>query len=76
MDDDSNIVQFPNREYITTGNIDPKGVLEGVTDNELDTVIVLGWTKDDKEYFASSTANGMEILWLLERLKIRIMMDE
>lgn len=67
-----NIIEFP-KEFSTTGEISVEDVLDGIDLNELDTVVVLGWDKDGREYFSSSTPNGMEIIWLMERIKYKIM---
>ena len=40
---------------------------------KLDSVVILGYDKDEEEYFASSMADGGEVLWLLERCKIVLM---
>ena len=34
-----------------------------------DGVIVIGWDKNEKLYFASSIADGGDVLWLLEKCK-------
>jgi hypothetical protein len=34
---------------------------------KLESVIVLGYTNDGEEYFASSMANGADALWHLQR---------
>jgi hypothetical protein len=39
----------------------------------LDTVIIAGWTKDGDEYFASSVDSGGTILWLIERMRKRLL---
>jgi len=44
---------------------DAKGELEGV--------ILIGYDKEGEEYFASTYADGGEILWLIERLKKRLL---
>jgi len=48
-------------------------VLEGVVEAEVDRVVVIGWDSDGELYFASSFANGPEILWLLELAKKELM---
>ena len=47
-------------------------ILEGAK-GKLDSVVILGYDKDEDEYFASSIADGGEVLWLLERCKIALM---
>ena len=47
-------------------------ILEGAK-GKLDSVVILGYDKDEEEYFASSMADGGEVLWLLEKCKIVLM---
>ena len=37
------------------------------------TVILVGWDKDGDMYFASTSANGPEVLWLLEQCKLALL---
>lgn len=57
-------------------------ILQAALDAGLEQVIVIGRLKpeiegvpaiDGQEYMASSIANGAEVLWLVERLKFRLM---
>lgn len=41
-----------------------------------ESVVILGWDKEENEVFCSSLADATEILWLLERLKLILMKDE
>lgn len=36
---------------------------------KLEGVVIMGWDKDGKEYFASSYADGGTVIWLAERMK-------
>lgn len=56
-------------------NLPPDRVLEKAV-GEMSGVVVLGYDKDGNEYFASSYADGGEILWLLEMCKKRLMEDK
>ena len=47
-------------------------ILEGAK-GKLDSVVILGYDKDEEEYFASSMADGGDVLWLLEKCKIVLM---
>jgi hypothetical protein len=40
---------------------------------KLTGVILLGYDENDDEYFASTFADGGDVLWLLERCKIALM---
>ena len=61
----SNVIQFRG---ITRLNLDPDMVLEN-NKGKLEGVVILGYGKDGSEYFASTYADGGEVLWLLERCK-------
>lgn len=43
---------------------------------ELEGAILLGYTKEGEEYFSSTYADGGMVLWLIERLKQRLLRDE
>ena len=47
-------------------------VLSAAT-GKLKRVVIMGWDLDGGEYFASSIADGADVLWLSERLKMRLM---
>lgn len=47
-------------------------VLEGAMD-QLEGVVILGYNQDGEEYFASSYADGGDVLWLLERCKKKLL---
>lgn len=47
-------------------------VLEGAVDR-ITNVVIMGYDKDGDYYFASSIAEGPDILWLLEQYKKRIL---
>ena len=74
-DHPDNIIQFPHPfgGYETTENIPVERVFEGISSNDVVSAVVLGFTKDGEEYFASSIADGGDILWLIERLKKRLL---
>jgi hypothetical protein len=44
-------------------------VLTKAIEADLATVVVVGWTQDGNIYFASTTADGGDILWLFEQSK-------
>lgn len=60
-----NIVNLP---CITRFDIPPDRVLEGAI-GQMEGVVILGYDRDGYEYFASSYADGGDVLWLLERCK-------
>lgn len=53
---------------ITRLDLPPDLILEKAK-GKLEGVIVIGFTKDDEEYFASSYADGGTVNWLLDRCK-------
>lgn len=65
-----NVVLFPG---ITTLDIEPQRVIDSAAEAGLTDVVVLGYDKNGDEYFASSVADGAEVLWLLERLKLKLL---
>ena len=59
------VIQFNG---ITRLNLDPDTVLEN-NKGKLEGLVILGYGKGGDEYFASTYADGTEVLWLLERCK-------
>ena len=65
----SNVVVLPVE---TTLDIMPDRVLEAAID-KLESVVIMGFTKDGEEYFASSVADMRDVLWHLERAKFKLL---
>lgn len=61
----NNVIDLP---VITKLDINPERVLKGAQD-KLEDVVILGWDKEGGFYFASSQADGGDVLWLLELAK-------
>lgn len=59
--------------FITKLDIPADRVLNAALDAGLTGVVVLGWDADENEYFASSIADGADVLWLMERLKKQLL---
>jgi hypothetical protein len=59
---------------ITRRDLDPGVVLDAA--RHLECVVVLGYDADGEEYFASSIADGADVLWLLERLKRKLLVTD
>lgn len=55
-------------------DLPPERVLTKALDGNLTSVVILGHTEDGDEYFASSLADGGDVLWLLERCK-KLLLD-
>ena len=56
---------------ITRLDLPPNQILDAERD-KLECVVVLGYDHDGQEYFATSLADGGEVLWLLERCKVAL----
>jgi len=65
----SNVIPFRG---ITRLDLDPDIVLEN-TKGTLEGLIICGYDKDGAEYFASTYADNKNVLWLLERMKLRLL---
>ncbi|MEY4720052.1 MAG: Paracoccus phage vB PmaS-R3 [Pseudomonadota bacterium] len=61
----TNVVRFTG---ITKLDLPADHVIESAL-GKLEGVVILGYDKDGQEYFASSYADGGDMLWLLERAK-------
>jgi hypothetical protein len=73
--DEDLIEQADNVVYwngITRIPLDPERVLKQAK-GQLQDVVVMGYTHEGDEYFASSKADGPSILWLLERMKLQLL---
>lgn len=57
---------------VTRLDIDPDQILDK-TKGVMDSIVIIGYDKWGDEYFASSIADGGDVLWLLERCKIKLM---
>jgi len=40
---------------------------------QMDHVVLMGWDKEGELYFASTFADGGEVMWLLEACKARLL---
>lgn len=57
----------------TTLDVPPERVLDAVPKADLEQVVVVGSRKDGSLYFASSTSDGGNVLWLFEVAKHQLM---
>lgn len=64
------IIELDN---ITSLDIPVERVLRKADEADLQSVVVIGYDQNGDEYFASSVAGGPEILWALERAKLRLL---
>lgn len=63
------VVQLP---CITTLDLDPDMTLEALK-GRLKSFVLIGYTPDGEEFFSSSIADGGEVLWLMERAKLKLL---
>ena len=57
---------------ITSIDLPADRILEAAIGN-LDKVVIVGYDKDGEEYFASSIADGADVVWLFERAKKKLL---
>lgn len=60
---------------VTRLDLDAERVIEAAK-GQLKGVVIVGYDQEDEEYFASSYADGGTVLWLVERMKIKLLADE
>lgn len=65
----SNVTRFTG---ITRLDLEPDILLKEAI-GELASCIILGYKKDGEEFFASSLADGGNVVWHLERAKHKLM---
>ena len=58
---------------VTRLDIPVERVLDEARAAGLKCTVVLGYDSEGEEYFASSIADGADVLWLLERLKLQLL---
>lgn len=65
-----NVVVAP---VITSHDLPVNRILQGAHEADLETCVIIGYTKDGNEYFASNVADGAEIVWCMERAKLKLL---
>lgn len=65
-----NVVVLP---VITSLDIPTERVLQSALDAELQSCFVVGLDKDGEMYFASSMADGGDVLWWMEKAKAALL---
>jgi len=61
-----NVVYWPHPTRI---ELPAERVLEGAKAHDLKTAVVMGWTQEGDVYFASTTSDGGDVMWLMEWAK-------
>jgi len=62
-------------DMVTRLDLPADRILESAV-GKLDKVVIMGYDKDGNEYFASSFADGGDVLWLTERMKKALLNQE
>ena len=63
------IIPLNNITYL---DIPPDRILENLI-GKLNSVVILGYDKEDNEYFSSSIADGADVNWLLDKFKKQLL---
>lgn len=58
---------------ITRLDIPADRILAKARASDLTDVVIIGYTRDGHEYFASSKADGGSVLWMMERAKMALL---
>lgn len=66
----SNVIPLGN---VTSLNLPTDRVLEEAKGHCSDGVVIMGYDDDGELYFASSIADGGEVLWLMEKLRLLLL---
>lgn len=64
------IVDFNGKTFM---DIDCKKILDAVDPDEMDLVMVLGWSKEDNLYASSSSSDIAEMIYLMELFKHKLL---
>ncbi len=65
----SNVIPFRGETVL---DLDPDNVLE-LTKGKLKSFALVGYDIDGKEFFSSTIGDGAITLWLIERMKLRLL---
>lgn len=58
---------------VTRLDVDPARVLETAAKAGLKGVVIIGFDAEGEEFFASSYADGGDVVWHLERAKLKLL---
>jgi hypothetical protein len=59
-------------DFVTKLDVPIDDVINGAKETKFESIIVIGWTEDEGHYFASSTGDAAEMLFILELAKKRV----
>lgn len=69
-DKNDNVVEWGG---ITRHDLSAERLLQKALETGLDEVVILGFDNDGNEYFASSKADGANVLWHLKRAEFKLL---
>ena len=58
---------------VTTLDLPTQRVVQAALDAELQSAVVMGWDANGELYFASTMADGGDVLWLMEKCKVLLL---
>ena len=58
---------------ITRLDLPPERILDAAKKADLESVVIIGYTKEGEYYGASSLADGGDVLWLMEITRDRLL---
>lgn len=62
-----------NLQVVTPLNWDPDRIIAEAQERGLKEIVIIGTGEDGEEYFTSSVASGPDVLWMLERAKLKLL---
>lgn len=62
-----------NLDGISNGRVPVRRVLAGAVKADLEDVLILGYTKDEKLYAASSDSDRFNLILLMEEIKFKLL---
>lgn len=69
-DQTDNVAIFPG---VTPLDFDADVMLDAAKKADLESVVIVGYTKEGAEFFSSSISSGPEVLWMLERARMELL---
>jgi hypothetical protein len=60
-------------QNVTSLDLPPERLLNAAIEAGPSKVLIIGVKEDGSEYFASSVADGGDVLWMLERAKLKLL---
>ena len=58
---------------VTSHDLPVDRVLQEAHEAGLEMCVIVGYTKDGDEYFGSNVADGAEVVWCMERAKLKLL---